>query len=425
MQKVSSHRPSERGAVLIMVAISIIALLAFSAFVVDYGVMWVSRSQVQTAADAAALSGAVALAFDNPSDFAGAKKKAQFTGKANGVWGAAPEILLTDVIAPTPCPNTPGWGADNNCVRAQAFRNQTRNNPLPIFFGSLVGVSAQGVQATATARAVAANATNCLKPWAVADKWSEINAPPWTQSSTYDPTLGDIYTPPSATSPGTGFSNKDANGNPVDFGYQLVLKLNNPGNGALSAGWAMELDLPNIDANGSGAAYGENITGCTSATVGIAAPGEQCLTEDPTKGCIGVRTGAQAGDNHDSPNKPLGQLMATDPNATWTDSPSPGHIVSTQSPSGRVVPVAVFDIAKYLSQGYTGTNGIVKVVNILGFFVEGTCADNFFKEAYLNCPNGGSGGDEIVGRLVNYPGLNVPTGGTVTGAFGSIIVLVR
>src|SRR5437762_9212926 len=54
----------ERGAILIQVAISIMALTAFTAFVVDYGVQWVARGQAQNAADAGALAGAVALAYD-------------------------------------------------------------------------------------------------------------------------------------------------------------------------------------------------------------------------------------------------------------------------------------------------------------------------------------------------------------------------
>ena len=36
---------------LIMVVVAMVALLAFGAFVIDYGVMWTSRSQVQTSAD--------------------------------------------------------------------------------------------------------------------------------------------------------------------------------------------------------------------------------------------------------------------------------------------------------------------------------------------------------------------------------------
>ena len=56
----------ERGAVLVHVTVAIIGLLAFSALVVDYGVMWIGRRQAQNAADAAALAGAISMAFDAP-----------------------------------------------------------------------------------------------------------------------------------------------------------------------------------------------------------------------------------------------------------------------------------------------------------------------------------------------------------------------
>ncbi len=129
MQKFSSHRPSERGAVLIMVAISIIALLAFSAFVVDYGVMWVSRSQVQTAADAGALAGATARAFDSDTSNAHVQAVAIAVGQANAVWAQAPDIQTRRRGQSRPCPLTPGWAADT-CVRVNAYRNQSAQQSL-------------------------------------------------------------------------------------------------------------------------------------------------------------------------------------------------------------------------------------------------------------------------------------------------------
>ena len=55
----------ERGAVLVQVAIAILVLTAMATFVVDHGVLWVSRGQAQNAADAGALSGAIARAYDD------------------------------------------------------------------------------------------------------------------------------------------------------------------------------------------------------------------------------------------------------------------------------------------------------------------------------------------------------------------------
>ena len=55
---------SDRGAVLVHVALAMLVLIAFSALAIDYGALLVSRSQAQNAADAAALAGASSLAFD-------------------------------------------------------------------------------------------------------------------------------------------------------------------------------------------------------------------------------------------------------------------------------------------------------------------------------------------------------------------------
>ena len=58
------RRDSETGAVFIHVAIGLLVLLGFIAFVADYGLLWVSRAQAQAAADAGALAGAVSIAKD-------------------------------------------------------------------------------------------------------------------------------------------------------------------------------------------------------------------------------------------------------------------------------------------------------------------------------------------------------------------------
>src|SRR5262245_65939135 len=96
----------ERGAILVHVALAMLALIALSAFTIDYGAFWVARRQAQNSADAAALAGALSLAFDDPDDLPRAQAAAAETGKANVVLGAAPSIIpATDVLL-VPC--TPG-----------------------------------------------------------------------------------------------------------------------------------------------------------------------------------------------------------------------------------------------------------------------------------------------------------------------------
>jgi hypothetical protein len=96
------------------------------------------------------------------------------------------------------------------------------------------------------------------------------------------------------------------------------------------------------------------------------------------------------------------------------------------SPSSRIVPIAIFDVPEYLAAGSNGTNGIIRIVNLIGFFVEGTCQSvpTANQEPYLKCPGGGNDKSAIVGRMVKYPGI-LTTGGTVVGSFGSVMVLVR
>jgi hypothetical protein len=426
---------SERGATIIFIAIAMFGLLAFAAMAIDHGALMAARGQAQTSADAAALATAQAMAFDNTSDVNYFKAVGQAAGKANKVFGYQPDILATDIEVPLTCPPSPPWASDNSCVRARAYLTSARGNPLPTFFAKTFGLSTQGVQATATARAIAGNATNCLKPWAVADKWLDTQAGGWDQNALYQPANGDSYTPPSATSYGNGFSDRDGSGLPTYHGYQMVLKYSNPGQGQNSlpinsAGWAMELSLNNAAGpiNSTGAYVG-NITGCTTDVVAIN-NGTACgTTVNPANGCLDVRTGSSGANNKTAIEA---FIQANDPDATWVDGTGgdwkTGKITnSAQSPSSRIVPVAIFHLPEYLAAGYDGTNGIVRVVNIVGFFVEGTCQSipNSKQEPYLQCPTGGSAQASIVGRLVNYPALAVPTGGTVMGSFGQVIVLVR
>ncbi|MFP3915228.1 MAG: pilus assembly protein TadG-related protein, partial [Actinomycetota bacterium] len=59
--KPRAPRDGERGAVLILMAGALVALLTFAAFAVDLGWILLNRSKLQTAADAAALAGVVNL----------------------------------------------------------------------------------------------------------------------------------------------------------------------------------------------------------------------------------------------------------------------------------------------------------------------------------------------------------------------------
>src|SRR5688572_4308918 len=89
----------EQGAVLVQVAIAMLVLGAMATFVVDHGIQWVSRGQAQNAADAGALSGAIARAYDEltdpPAGNGTTYSSAMGAALANNVWTAAPAVQVS------------------------------------------------------------------------------------------------------------------------------------------------------------------------------------------------------------------------------------------------------------------------------------------------------------------------------------------
>lgn len=403
---------SDRGAVLVQVAIAILVLTAMATFVVDQGIAWVGRGQAQNAADAGALSGAIARAYDEladpPSSNGQAFTSATGTALANNVWTAAPTAQVSWA-----CPA----GVSGSCVRVDVYRNgEFGSTPLPTIFGQLLSIPSHGVRATATARVATGNTTNCMRPFAIADKWIE-HRPPGDRFERWKSQGGgvveldphDEYVPPSAGSAGSGFRLPD------DFGQRTTLKNGNPNAGSESIvpGWFLPVRLP--DGNGGHVSGGDDfrdaIANCTGNPVSI---GQYLPLEN------GVMNGPT--------NQGVGDLVAQDPGASWdsgnqriTGSCAPG--CAPISP--RVVPITVFDIDEfqwrreggdwssawqtYPSNPCPAGGKCVRVANILGFFVEGM-----------------SGGD-VVGYLTSYPGEFVAGVPSVGGgaAFLMTIQLVR
>jgi hypothetical protein len=415
----------ERGAVLVHAAVAMMGLMAFSALVIDYGAFWVSRGQAQNSADAAALAGAVSLAFDDPDDIPRAQAAAAATGTANLVWGAAPSILPATDVQLVPCP--PGApGLPDTCIRANVYRSVARSNALPTYFAQIMGLTTQDVRATATAQILTGNATDCLKPWAVADKWHENwengapNSGPWTPTSNFDKykkqgnqmvpdptvTTPDVYVAPTADSPGTGFTPFTAQGAQTsDYGLQMTLKIGDS-QSRISSGWFLALDLLKADGtlSNGGNDYRNNIAGCSGTTYAI---GDTLNVDSEQGNMVGpTKQGVDA-------------LTSKDPGATWnataksiTGSCAPGVCADGQyyTSSPRVVAIALFNIDAFFAGAPNGKT-TVPITNIMGFFVEGM---------------GGSGNKDVIGRLVEIPGLTKGTSSVdETAAFLRKVLLVR
>lgn len=426
----SSRFANQRGAVLIQVAVAMLALLALGAFVFDYGVMWVSRGQAQNAADAGALSGAISLAFNSPTDQAAARARAIAMARANNVYQQPPSVTNADVTFPACPPGIPG--PQDQCVKVNVFRNQARGNPLPTFFAKLSNVTNQGVVATATAQVVTGDTTACLRPWAVVDRWNEFGpeGPTPLPSSTFDkystgqgntpPREADVYIPPSASGPGTGYSL------PADYGRQFGIKMGPTGGNEISSGWFRTLDLPRADTTQLGNnTVQSNILTCNGMPASFAAPGTVCPASIPNnwtdtaywaaRGCYRVQTGATVGSTRNS----IEALIAQDPTARWSNGDVAGSNTDPPSASPRVVPVGVMDIDWYLSNDPTGNNGVLRMVNIFGFFIEGMGDVDRTTGAITLKPNGQS----VIGRVMTIPATN--SGNATLPGNASFLVTVR
>jgi hypothetical protein len=408
---------SERGAVLVLVAIALVGLTALSAFVIDYGALWVARRQAQNSADAAALAGAVSMGFVDMEDKDLARQSALDVAAQNTVWGTVPDVTPADVTFPVCPPGSPGAGLEA-CIRVDVFRNQREGgSPLPTFFGRLVGIQEQGVRATATAEVLFADSTDCVKPFAIPDKWLELRndqgEPGWSEEDSFERyqqtgnnkgavlSPADYYEPPGAPDGthgpyGTGFTRDSTALGGTDHGRRLVLKAGNP-NAAIAPGWYFPVVI-NPDEGPGGANYRDNIAECDPTVIG---PGTILETEPG---------------NMIGPTKQgIEDLIALDPGATWNENLYGGQggisggcmTTGGCSISPRLVAVPVFDPDIY-DAGKAGGRTDIQVVKVLGFFIQGMQ------------------GNDVIGYLTTYPSSpRGTTSDTPGAAFVVSIALVR
>jgi hypothetical protein len=375
---VSEHSsPSERGAILIQVSLWLAGLVVISALALDYGMLLIARNQIQNSADGAALAAATALAFDQweRSSDAPAGDAALSVAALNKVASEAPNVTADDVTFPL-CPDSFAYGPsvppNLACVRVDAYRSVSRGNPLQNFFAQFFGFATASVGASATAQARAANATRCLKPMAVPDRWQEFHpGGGWVSTSTfskYDAALvlldpADFYWPPDPFASGPGFTM-------ADVGTQVVLQHGAVG-GEPQAWRYLPVQIPG------------SVSGNYQTTL------EDCADSLVT---IGDRLPLEAGSFETATADGMQTLISRDPGATWNgllnrvedscadSAPSCGAI------SPRVIALALYDPDDMADQNRFGATDVL-VRNIVGFFIESADATT------------------VTGRLTRFPGL--------------------
>ena len=149
------HAGNERGATLVLIALSMVAMLGFLALAVDVGMLYSSRAEAQRAADAAALAGASALVDYTltGSRTAAAESRGSSFATRNHIRHSAiqSDEVTVELV-----------GTDR--IRATVQRDTVRTFFAPVLNPNWARLP---VGATAVARAVSSGTVNCLKPFAL------------------------------------------------------------------------------------------------------------------------------------------------------------------------------------------------------------------------------------------------------------------
>ena len=370
----------ERGMTFVMVGAGMLAFVSASILAIDVGMFMVARTQSQVAADAGALAGAVALAFDDfddRTDTGPAKLNAiaAATSPVNGVMKTNVSVWPSDVTFPT-----------TNRIRVRVQRSQVRGNPLATFLAPIIGIDSVNMGAIATAEAAPANAMTCVKPFTIPDKWIEKQTPPWDPDDSFDAfdKKGKPLADPDIYIPITDEVNYTGYDQVRDRGTLMVLKADN------GSKIAPSFYYPYAVGESTGASdYEWNIANCNT-----------------TKMKFGEALVAEPGNMVGPTKSGMEDLILLDPTAEWDYAARKPK--STMHPSPRVVAIPVFDPVVYDGGKRSGRGADLRAVNYIGFFIEEMV------------------GNEVKGRITPIGGLYTGSGGPApAGAFPMAIVLVE
>ena len=352
----------QKGASMIMVAIAIVVIFAFAVLAIDLSLIQLAKCQLQNAADAAALAGAMALAASGGNQGVATAEAITLAGLNLAVQDIQRSVVIDagDVTFPEP-----------GKVTVTTHRTSATNDPVTLFFLKVIDPLLQNkgeVAARATAQISFVCGTDCLRPFCPPDRWEDAdNDSIWDPADEYTDLntngVWDVGEPLTEDHNGNGvwdpaeFYDPEITGYkaPDDIGVVVTLKLRNS-NFEFRAGWYYAVRFGPINTGGpieSGAdPYREWILGCAPYTVEI---GDLLELEN------GVMQGPTI--------QGLQDLIDSDPTAEW--DPVTGTVINSIYPtSPRVIKVAAFDPTLGVRKDIPGP-GYVTVSKIIAFFIEG------------------------------------------------------
>ena len=192
----------------------------------------------------------------------------------------------------------------------------------------------------------------------------------------------------------------------------------------MSPGWFRAIKIPRLDGQNGGDVYRENIQTCGGIPTGFANPETVCpanignddMAYWAARGCYATEPGNKVGPT----DQGITALIARDSGAQWLNGVIVNSLFNPATRSPRVVPIGVIDINHFMAQNPSGANGVLKMVNIYGFFIEGM--GDVEPDGTMTLKNGGKA---VIGRIMTIPGLGAGGQVPTTATFLNQVILVR
>jgi len=145
----NQKRSSRRGSIIVLSCFLIVFMLGLCAFAIDMGVIMLMRTQLQVAADSAAMAAGAVLGMPGQDSVATAKQFAAY----HHAGGAAINLATSDIENGTWDSSTRTFTpstAVGNAVRVTARRN-ANSGANKLFFGPIYGMNSVNIEASAVA----------------------------------------------------------------------------------------------------------------------------------------------------------------------------------------------------------------------------------------------------------------------------------
>ncbi len=326
-------RQDERGATMIMVAVSIFAIFAFAVLAIDMSLIQLAKNQLQNAADAAALSAAIEYGISNKNQAAATAEAIRMAGLNRAIQTTQQPVIITaaDVTFPSV-----------TRIRVRTYRTDSTNNPVQLYFMrilSSVHSNLGDMSASATAALTPIGSTNCIKPWVIPDRWDDLDGDSlWDVGEPYDPNT-------------TGYRV------PQDVGTVITLKFNTGGSTA-KTGWYQPIKFGPVNRGGP------NCQGAACYRTYIS----QC---EPYMVAIGDTMEFEMGNMIGPTRQGWNDLISLDPNAYFNTAT--GTIEnSAYSISPRLIKIALFDpTVGVINSSSGGAEKYTQVTKLAYMFIEG------------------------------------------------------